>query len=259
MTTGCHTVFLMYHELGLPTRPHTQSEPGYVRYIVDEADFRMQMCWLQKVAWRAMSVGEALTYPPQPGVVVTFDDGCETDLIAAAPVLKEKGYSATFYVTVGFLGKPGFLCRDQLRQLSALEFEIGCHSMTHAYLNDLDSRGLHHEIVNAKSELEQILGKSVEHFSCPGGRYNRRVLQIARDAGYLSLTTSQRRSNSPATNPFVLGRVTILRNTPLRKFQEVCRGQGLWKLRVRDSLRDAAKTVLGNPAYDRLRALLLRN
>jgi len=42
--------------------------------------------------------------------------------------------------------------------------------MTHAYLTDLDDRGLQREIADAKAQLEEILGKTVEHFSCPGGR-----------------------------------------------------------------------------------------
>ena len=70
-------------------------------------------------------------------VCITFDDGCETDLLAAAPILKEFGFGATFYITVGFLGKPGYLSEAQVRNLSALGFEIGCHSLTHPYLPTL--------------------------------------------------------------------------------------------------------------------------
>ena len=49
--------------------------------------------------------------PTNRSVCITFDDGCETDLIAAAPVLRESGFSATFYLTAGFLGTPGYLDR----------------------------------------------------------------------------------------------------------------------------------------------------
>src|ERR1700690_3762120 len=166
-------VFLMYHELELPGRPLRQCEPGYVRYVLAEADFRSQTRWLQQAGWRGVSVSEALAFRSQdggerPGVAFTFDDGCESDLIAAVPILSEAGYHATFYVTVGRIGQPGYMRPTQVRELCALGFEVGCHSMTHAYLTDLDDRGLHREIAEAKIQLEDVVGNPVEHFSCPG-------------------------------------------------------------------------------------------
>ena len=99
----------MYHELELPARRLCQSEPGYVRYILSQESFRSQMKWLAENGWRGLSVGEALGYPSGNSVAITFDDGCETDLISAAPILKENGLNATFYVTAGFVGNPGYM------------------------------------------------------------------------------------------------------------------------------------------------------
>src|ERR1700761_8778849 len=96
-------VFLMYHELERKGRKLCQSEPGYVRYILREEKFREQMAWIKKAGYRGLNVSEALHYPAGSSVCITFDDGCETDLIAAAPVLRECGFHATFYVTAGFL------------------------------------------------------------------------------------------------------------------------------------------------------------
>ncbi len=257
------TVFLMYHELERPGRALCHSEAGYSRYVVQEADFRSQIQWLQQGGWRGMSVREALASTSQdgrdrPSVTFTFDDGCESDLIAVAPILKDAGYNATFYVTVGLIGQVGYMNPSQVRELSTLGFEVGCHSMTHAYLTDLDNRGLQRETSEAKTQLEEILGKRVEHFSCPGGRYNARVIQSARDAGYRSLANSRIHENTPTTDPFALGRVAILRRTGLPAFQRICRGEGFWKIQLRDGLRNTAKQVLGNTLYDRGRALLLR-
>src|SRR5437588_9421467 len=119
-------VFLMYHELELPGRPLCQSEPGYVRYIVTRDSFQSQINWLRQNGWRGLSVSEALNYPEEKSVAITFDDGCETDLITAAPILKENGFNATFYVTAGRVGQPGYLSQEQLRQLELLGFEFGC-------------------------------------------------------------------------------------------------------------------------------------
>jgi len=99
--------------------------------------------------WQGLSLGQALQFAEGPNVTITFDDGCETDLLAAAPILRQAGFNATFFITVGRLGKPGYLSKAQVKELSE-GFEIGSHSMTHAYLTDLDESGLRHEICDSK-------------------------------------------------------------------------------------------------------------
>jgi len=250
-------VFLMYHELELRGRALCQSEPGYVRYVLPAASFESQLEWLKTNGWRGVSVSEALVFPKGPAVALTFDDGSESDLLAAAPILEHFAFGATFYITVGFLNKRGYLSSEQLRELSSAGFEIGCHSMTHAYLSDLQEAEIVEEVVTAKERLEDIIGKAVEHFSCPGGRYDARVQLVARRSGYRTLCTSLIRANAPATDPFKLGRVAIMRNTNLHAFQRICRNQGLWRMRAAWAMRAGTKKVVGNSAYDALRGLLL--
>lgn len=249
--------FLMYHELELPGRALCQSDPGYTRYILPAAEFESQMRHLKNLGYEGVSVGRALESPGARKVALTFDDGCETDLLCAAPVLSPLGFGATFYATVGFLGQPGYLSHPQLRELSVAGFEVGCHSMTHAYLSDLDSAGLRREIHDAKSQLEQVLGREVEHFSCPGGRFDHRVVVMVRQAGFRTLATSQPHLNSSAEDRYRLGRIVILRHTTQEKLAQICAGQGLWKLRLQQSMHATAKHLFGNAFYDRARAILL--
>ncbi len=255
---GASITFLMYHELELPGRPLVQSDAGYVRYILSLESFKSQIRWLQQNGWRGLSVGEALRYPEGKSVAITFDDGCETDLIVAAPVLKENGFNATFYVTAGFIGKAGYLSSAQLRELRALDFEIGCHSMTHAYLDDLSPADLRREISDAGKNIAGMIGHGVEHFSCPGGRYSATAIEVAKASGYQSLATSRARANSTATNPFLLGRVAVLRGTENAGFERICSGEALAKMRWMESARGAARKLLGNALYDRVRGQILR-
>jgi peptidoglycan/xylan/chitin deacetylase (PgdA/CDA1 family) len=250
-------VFLMYHELELAGRAICQSEPGYARYVLPLATFRRQMEWIKQSNFRGLNVSQAIAYSAQPGVCITFDDGCETDLIAAAPVLREFGYSATFYVTAGFLDAPGYLTSIQLRELDAQGFEIGCHSMTHAYLSDIAESDLKREIVDAKNRIEQILEHKIEHFSCPGGRYNQHALEMARSAGFKTVANSEFHSNTRATNPYELGRIAMLRDLPIEAFSNICHARGLWKKRFAHQTRRVAQLMIGNRRYDRLRAILL--
>ena len=250
-------VFLMYHELETPGRPICQNEPGYQRYVLQAADFAAQMELLNAQGWRGACVGDAIHSFSDKTVTITFDDGCETDLTSAAPILQRLGFGATFYITTGWSGKPGFLSDAQIRELSSSGFEIGCHSESHRYLTDLDDAGLRQEIVDPKIKLEQIIGKPVQHFSCPGGRFDQRVAQVARDAQYLTVSTSAIQANSAATDRFALGRVAILRHTPLSEFQDICQGRGLWRSRLGVQLRAAVKNTIGNTGYDKIRAAIL--
>jgi len=250
-------VFLMYHEIELPDRPLCQSDPGYVRYVISEADFRKQISWLSGENIRGMSVEQALSAGAPPGVVITFDDGCATDLLTAAPMLNLARFGATFYITLGFLGRPGYLVPQQVRQLSDAGFDVGCHSLTHPYLSGLSRPELVREIRDAKIQLEQIIGRPVHHFSCPGGRWSAAAAYVAQEAGYRSVASSRVGMNRVTTNPFNLARVAIMRGTPLAAFQGICGGRGLWQMKLRDFSRAAAKQVLGNRLYDRLRARAL--
>lgn len=251
-------VFLMYHELGLPGREPCQREPGYTRYVVPHAEFRKQIERLVEQEWRGIGVGQAVRSFDRKCVCITFDDGCETDLLCAAPVLKALGFGATFYITPGFLSRPGYLSETQVRQLHLLGFEVGCHSQTHPYLTDVDDERLHEETAGAKQRLEQIIGAPVEHFSCPGGRWDRRVLEAVKRAGFRTMATSRTGINEPSTDLFELTRVAVLCGMSVERVTRMSRGEGLIQSRVKESARELIRGLLGNSTYDSLRSIVLR-
>lgn len=252
------TVFLMYHEIESAGRALCDSEPGYVRYVVSETAFRHQLAQLQSAGVRGASVGQSLaSEQKEPAVVITFDDGCETDALIAAPLLSQFGFNATFYVIAGRVGLRGYLSPAQLRELSAAGFEIGCHSMTHSYLDELNDEQLRVELSEAKDRLEQIIHSRVAHFSCPGGRWSRTLARTAAEVGYESVATSRVGTNAPTTSRFNLARVAVMRDMNGQAFARTVRGEGFVVRRTRAGLLNAAKTLLGNSAYERVRARLL--
>ena len=72
------------------------------------------------------------------------------------------------------------------------------------------------------------------------------------------MATSRTHANSSATDPYSLGRVAILRETNVNAFARICTGEALWQMRLGENLRGAAKRIMGNAAYDRVRKRLLR-
>jgi hypothetical protein len=49
-----HTVFLMYHVLQRPGRSLCSADPGYVRYVVEETEFRAQLSRMRSGACAAV-------------------------------------------------------------------------------------------------------------------------------------------------------------------------------------------------------------
>ena len=248
----------MYHELALPGRATCHSEPGYLRYVVPASDFQQQMEQLASKGWRGQNVSQSIESFSERTVCITFDDGCETDLISAAPLLNKFGFRATSYITVEYLNKPGYMSHAQVRDLHAAGFEIGCHSLTHPYLTDIDDDRLREETQVAKDKLEQIAGVRVEHFSCPGGRWDARVQAAVKQAAFRTMTTSRTGVNSPTTDPFALARVAILNGMSRDGVLRISQGKGLAGSQMKEWARGAVKRVLGNTVYDSLRGLIVR-
>ena len=255
------TTALMYHELERPGRPLADDDPGYLRYVLKESRFADHMSWLAAAGLRGVSLGQAhASRFSEPGqVVLTFDDGCESDWVIAAPPLIERSFGATFYVVSGWIGhRTGFLDAPQLRELAEAGFEVGSHSATHAFLTDLAEADLHRELVESKRDIEDIIGRRVRHLSCPGGRISRRVADAARAAGYDTMATSRIGSNGRETDPFALTRCALQRDTTDRTFAAFCRGEGLGALQARERALGAAKAILGNRLYTSLRSAAIR-
>lgn len=253
--------FLMFHELERPGGTLADEAPGYVRYVVDEARFSRWLRWLSAAGRSGVSVGEWRREPARAGTVVfTFDDGCESDWTVAAPLLREAGFGATFYVVSRWIGRRrGFMTAAQLRSLHEAGFEIGSHSATHAFLSDLEPRALREEIAGSKRELEDLLGAPVRHLSCPGGRWHRRVSEVAREASYETVSTSAIGRNGAGSDAWALARCAVLRDTSDGAFRDLCLGTGFARLRARQQLLDGAKRLLGTRLYTGLRRRALKS
>jgi peptidoglycan/xylan/chitin deacetylase (PgdA/CDA1 family) len=252
------TAFLMYHEIERAGRPTASTAAGYLRYVVGEASFREQMAALKSAGWSGVAVGAALEGLGQGRrVALTFDDGTATDRRVAGPILSDLGFGATFYVVAGWLGQRGYASATELRELVGMGFEVGSHSMTHPHLTDLDDAALRIEIAGSKDALEQRLGLGVHHFACPGGRVSRAVVREAKEAGYRSLATSLSGLNAGGADAFALRRLAIHRGTTAAEVQRLCEGRGVAARRRREWLYGAAKALVGNRRYDRIRTTLL--
>jgi peptidoglycan/xylan/chitin deacetylase (PgdA/CDA1 family) len=130
--------------------------------------------------------------PPagKPFVALTFDDGHDSDALVALPILQEFAIPATFFITVGFVGQPGYMRWEQVRTLADAGMAIGSHTLTHPCLPMLSPPELRKELVISRQALEDSIGAPVKLLSVPAGFYNRRVIEAAGAAGYTAVCTS---------------------------------------------------------------------
>ena len=60
--------------------------------------------------------------------LLTFDDGGVSALSQVAPLLERNGWRGHFFVATDWIGRPGFLTADQIRDLDRRGHLIGSHS-----------------------------------------------------------------------------------------------------------------------------------
>jgi hypothetical protein len=94
----------------------------------------------------------------------------------------ENGVRATLFVVARSVRDP----RKRALILEALRagHEIGCHSMNHRYLTQLDTAGKRVEIGESRELLQQELGVPVVGFRAPGYRVDRQSLELMAELGY---------------------------------------------------------------------------
>jgi peptidoglycan/xylan/chitin deacetylase (PgdA/CDA1 family) len=125
-------------------------------------------------------------------VRITFDDGNRSDVDTALPLLEERGTRATFFVLADRIDQPDQLTTADLKRLVDAGMTIGSHGRAHVPWTDCDDPQLDAEIAASAEDLTVAVGRPVDHFACPFGAYDRRVLAALRRQGAARVYTSDR-------------------------------------------------------------------
>ena len=135
----------------------------------------------------------AVNSAPKKLVVLTFDDGNISDLTTAAPILKGHGFGATFYITSGWVGKPGRLNWEQVKELNDQGFDIGNHSASHPNMLHISEDDIREQIISFDEACAEHGIPKATSFAYPGGHHDRRMVRALAAQGYLTA----RRAVSP--------------------------------------------------------------
>jgi peptidoglycan/xylan/chitin deacetylase (PgdA/CDA1 family) len=233
-------------------------------YVLDRARFEQHIAFLAERGIPVRSLDECLRAdaPEKEGtrpVVITFDDGDVSCFTTSAPVLERYGFRAEFFVVSRWIGQPGFLTVDHLRDLIRRGHRVHSHSRTHPVLPSLEPAQIDEEVVRSKAEIEAMTGTAASYFSIPGGAFDERVVDAARRAGYARVLSSIEGYNDPRQPSYLLRRFTPRSYTDVRFVASVCLRHRLTSSRlvVKRIALSAARRVLGGASYARLRSAVV--
>lgn len=251
---------LMYHAI---LDNHGQCAGADLRYAVTRKAFRQHLAETKLLGGKPRSVADILASPGSGSdsscdVAFTFDDGHASNADAAAD-LAEAGGSGDFFINSSTVGQPNNLDWATLRDMAAAGASIQSHGHTHRYFDEINESEIRHELVTSKHEIEAHIGLPVTIFAPPGGRLQPAVARIAREVGYVAICSSSVGLWARNGATWNIPRFAVLRETDDAQFRQwVSKDRlALMHLSARQAALDAAKKILGNRGYEKLRARLL--
>lgn len=206
---------LMYHVINPP--PPGAPFPGL---YVPASEFAEQMQTLARAGfhavtqdrlWRHWRQGAPL--PAKP-IVITFDNGYQSQDTNALPVLQRLGWKAVENIQLtGLPPSQGGLSHTQVEKLIAAGWELDTQGFSHADLIALDASQLRYQVEVARRTIQRRYGVPVRWFCYPSGHYDATVIAAVKQAGYLGSTTVVPGWASPDEDPYRLPRLRVLGGT----------------------------------------------
>jgi peptidoglycan/xylan/chitin deacetylase (PgdA/CDA1 family) len=214
---------LMYHVINPP--PAGAKFPGL--YVSGE-EFAAQVQALAQAGFHAVTMDEMLAYwtngtplPAGKPIVLSFDNGYQSQLTNALPILRRLGWVGVENMQLtGLPPAQGGLSEAQIKQLVTAGWELDTQGVSHAELTALDPTALRQQVAVARTEVQRRYHVPVNWFCYPSGHYNATVIATVKAAGYVGSTTVVPGWASPTEDRYRLPRLRVLGGTSPRSLLE---------------------------------------
>lgn len=208
---------LMYHSIS--TIPNNSLG-------VPVEQFSEEIRWLRQHNYHSLSLEQfyqAIAHQapvPENPILLTFDDGYADNYLAAWPILKQNGFTATFFIITNSVG-PGMMTWDQLSDLVRQGNSIGSHTIHHFDLATLSYQQQETELAGSKQIIENHLAISEMALCFPSGKYNKTTLSLMPKVGYQLGFTTQPGKVHLGDDLLTLKRIRIPGGMPFSTFQQL--------------------------------------
>ncbi len=209
---------------------HSVASDGW-RFSIDLKTMKQQISYL-KSNYQFISLKTVKAYIDgkitltTPSIVLTFDDG-HKNILQLKDFLKEQNIQPALFlladaknVNASEIGiKSSYLNKKEIKSLILNGWEIGCHSNTHADFSKLSPSQLKKEIILAKKNLEKSLGRKINYFAYPKGKYSKEMLRYVSQAKYSLGLTMEDGFIKEKINPLIIPRIGIDRTHSFSEFK----------------------------------------
>ncbi|RYE37047.1 MAG: polysaccharide deacetylase family protein [Sphingobacteriaceae bacterium] len=161
-------------------------------YIVQENDFKEQMKMLADSGYHTILPDELYQYlnentplPAKP-IMLTFDDTDLDQYSLASPEMKKYGFKGVFFIMTVSLGRPRYMTKDQVKELSDDGNVIASHTWDHHNVKKYQGEDWVTQIDKPTKKLQEITGKPVKYFAYPFGLWNEQAIPELKKRGFVA-------------------------------------------------------------------------
>jgi peptidoglycan/xylan/chitin deacetylase (PgdA/CDA1 family) len=174
-------------------------------YIVPTAEFKSQMKMLADSGYHTILPDQLYNYLaygaklPEKPIMLTFDDTKLDQWTVAIPELKKYGFKGVFFIMTVSLGRPNYLSKDQVKQMSDAGHVIGSHTYDHQNVKKYQGEDWVTQIEKPTKTLQEITGKDIKYFAYPFGLWNKEAIPELKKRGFSSayILAEKRDENDP--------------------------------------------------------------
>jgi peptidoglycan/xylan/chitin deacetylase (PgdA/CDA1 family) len=181
---------LMYHVIAAPPPGRPNAE-----LWTPPEQFKAQVQAVADAGFRAVTLAQVFDawdtgapLPRQP-IVFSFDDGYLSHAQVAAPTLKARGWPGVVNLELNNLGGDGLPIHLLKPMIAQGGWEVDSHTLTHPDLTTLPPDQLQSELVDSRAQIRTKLGVPADFFCYPAGKYDDKVIEAVKAAGYKGATT----------------------------------------------------------------------
>jgi peptidoglycan/xylan/chitin deacetylase (PgdA/CDA1 family) len=159
-------------------------------YIIPVASFKAHIKTLADSGYHTILPDQLYNYlttgaalPSKP-IMLTFDDTDLDQFTLAAPELKKYGFKAVYFIMTVSIGRPRYMTKEQIKQLSDAGNVIASHTWDHHNFKKFQGKDWEIQIDKPTKKLEEITGKPIKYFAFPFGLWNAQGLPELHKRGF---------------------------------------------------------------------------